>query len=129
MQSVNKIHVNSATKLSLNDRFSILQTNPSIKQQQQPQVQTVLPVAGAIRARRRSQSGGGGGGNGGGNSSTIAGGARSVRPAVEKASARNRTLLAQLDRKHKIRAALKIKRVRCNKTPFAHTASPHREWC
>lgn len=72
MQSVNKIHINNSTKLSLNDRFSSLHSAPST----------------AVTAARRN--------------ATI----------VNKASIRNRNLLAQLDQKHKLRAAIKIKRVR-----------------
>lgn len=84
MQSINKIHVNSSTKLSLNDRFTFMQT-AGPKPQSAP----------TRRIRSRSQS--------------------ASRPANNrangKASIRNRRLLEQLDQKHKMRAALRIKRV------------------
>lgn len=82
MQSVNKIHVNSSTKLSLNDRFTIIQT-VGPKTTSSPQ----------RRNRSRSRS------------------ASRSRINNEKASVRNRKLLEQLDQKHAMRAALKIKRV------------------
>lgn len=81
MQSVSKIHVNSSTKLSLNDRFTI--------------IQTVGPKAAGPATPRRN------------NRSRSASRSR----VTDKASIRNRKLLEQLDQKHAMRAALKIKRV------------------
>lgn len=85
--------MNGATKISLSDRFSILQsTAPAAK------------ITGRRNSRSRSRS------------RTInhpdviqATPNRQINP---KASIRNRNLLAQLDHKQKMRAALKIKRVR-----------------
>lgn len=85
MSSINKIHVNGATTLSLNDRFTIMQ-----------KVGDRIPQ-GRSRSRSRSQS------------------RAQPRPAIinnPRATLRNRNLLAKLDQKHKMRAALKIKRVR-----------------
>ena len=79
MQSVNKIHVNSSTKLSLNDRFTTLATRPK------------SPGPNGRNNRSRSAS--------------------RTRANSNKASLRNRKLLEQLDQKHLMRAALKIKRV------------------
>lgn len=87
MQSINKIHVNSSTKLSLNDRFTIFQT---------VQPKSPGPV-GLRRKNARNRSG-----------------SRGPPAAVAntpKASLRNKRLLEQLDQKHLMRAALKIKRV------------------
>lgn len=85
MQSINKIHVNSSTKLSLNDRFTF--------------IQTAAPRPAGIPSRRnrsRSQS-----------QSRVANNTR----VNGKSSMRNRRLLDQLEQKHKMQAALRIKRV------------------
>lgn len=77
MQSVNKIH---STKISLNDRFTI--------------IQTVQPNAtpGTPNRRRRSQS-------------------ISRTRSSPKSSLQNRRLLEQLDQKHMMRTALRLKKV------------------
>lgn len=75
MQSVNKIH---STRISLNDRFTI--------------IQTVQPNATSPR-RRRSQS----------NNSRVR--------SSPKSSLQNRRLLEQLDQKHMMRTALRLKKV------------------
>lgn len=73
--------------MSLNDRFTIMQKVGGGSAQSQP------PRA---RSRSRSRSR-----------------ARAPAPAPHPATTlRNRSLLAQLEQKHKLRAALKIKRVR-----------------
>lgn len=74
MQSVNKIH---STRISLNDRFTI--------------IQTVQPNAASPR-RRRSQS----------NNSRVR--------SSPKSSLQNRRLLEQLDQKHMMRTALRLKK-------------------
>lgn len=90
MQAVNKIHVSSATKISLNDRFTIIQTVGPKSRGPQKQQATLRPVRNRPRSRSRSRS-------------------RSQGRA--KASLQNRVLLQQLDQKHKMRTALRIKRV------------------
>ncbi|XP_037026521.1 putative uncharacterized protein DDB_G0286901 [Bradysia coprophila] len=76
MQSVNKIH---STRISLNDRFTI--------------IQTVQPnAAAASPRRRRSQS------------------ANSRIRSSPKSSLQNRRLLEQLDQKHMMRTALRLKK-------------------
>lgn len=94
MQSLNKLHINGSTKISLSDRFAILQS-------------AAPPTPAKIAGRRNSRS----------RSRTNNFSAGAVQPALNrsvnpKASIRNRNLLAQLDQKQKMRAALKIKRVR-----------------
>lgn len=79
MQSINKIH---STRISLNDRFTIIQT-----------VQPNAAAATASPRRRRSQS--------------INGRTRSS----PKSSIQNRKLLEQLDQKHMMRTALRLKKV------------------
>lgn len=86
--SIDKIHVNFSTKISLNDRFTVMQSVG-------PKVPPIRKIS-----RRRTQSasldsGGGGSGGGGG---------------PQTASLANRKLLEQLEKKHKIQAALKLKR-------------------
>lgn len=93
MQSLNKIHINGSTKISLSDRFSILQS-------------ATPPAAAKITGRSRSRSRSRTNNHSGAVQPTI------NRPINAKASIRNRNLLAQLDQKQKMRAALKIKRVR-----------------
>lgn len=95
MQSLNKIHINGATKISLSDRFSILQS-----------AAPPLATTGKISARRNSRSRSRTNTQPGANQPLI------NRPVIAKASLRNRNLLAQLDQKQKMRAALRIKRVR-----------------
>lgn len=86
MQAVNKIHVSSATKISLNDRFTIIQTVRPKSPGPHKQQAALRPVRNRPRSRSRSQG-------------------------REKASLQNRVLLQQLDQKHKMRTALRIKRV------------------
>lgn len=88
MSSQNKFHLNGSTTLSLNERFTRIQGHGGV---QKPNRQ-VEPR----RSRSRSSS----------------------RPRVvphpelkPRISIRNRSLLAQLDQKHILRAALKLKRV------------------
>lgn len=77
MQSINKIH---STRISLNDRFTIIQTvQPS--------------TAPATPRRRRSQS------------------VNSRSRSSPKSSLQNRRLLEQLDQKHMMRTALRLKKV------------------
>lgn len=97
MQSVNKIHVNGSTKLSLSDRFTFLQSATPLASK---------AAAGKIGARRNSRS------RSQSRSRIAATVPAIIRPVSLKTSIRNRNLLAQLDQKQKIRAALKIKRVR-----------------
>lgn len=90
MQSINKIHVNSSTEMSLNERFTIMQRSA-------PPTPTAANEAGR-RIRMRSAS----------------------RPAAARplnrptTSTQNRRLLEQLDKKHIMRAALRLKRVNAN---------------
>lgn len=88
MSSGNKFHFNGSTLLSLNERFTRMQSRGGV---QKPN-RRVEPR----RSRSRSIS----------------------RPRVvpqpeptPRISIRNRSLLAQLDQKHILRAALKLKRV------------------
>lgn len=105
MQSLNKIHINGSTKISLSDRFSILQSAApaAFKAGAAP-----AKIAGRRNSRSRSRS----------RAINYTGAAQpQVQPAVNaKTSIRNRNLLAQLDQKQKMRAALKIKRVRLTHT-------------
>lgn len=117
MQSLNKIHINGSTKISLSDRFSILQSTAP-----PPFKATPAKINGRRNSRSRSRS-------------------RSIHPSATvqsapnravnpKASIRNRNLLAQLDQKQKMRAALKIKRVRSWKTsqpPSSHILDTYDE--
>lgn len=96
MSSIGKVHLNGSTVLSLNDRFTIMQRQP----------QSAAPRP---RARSRSRS-----------RSRIlpqmtaasAAAAASVVPISPRTSLRNRNLVHQLDQRHKMRIALKLKRVR-----------------
>lgn len=93
MSSINKIHVNGATTLSLNDRFTIMQ-----------KVGNSASVAGPVGpARRRSRSRS--------RSRTIPQPTLN-HPAARANTLRNQSLLARFEQKHKLRAALKLKRVR-----------------
>lgn len=84
MQSINKIH---STRISLNDRFTIIQTvQPSA-------------TAPATPRRRRSQS------------------ANSRTRSSPKSSLQNRRLLEQLDQKHMMRTALRLKKVNFRSKP------------
>lgn len=88
MSSENKFHLNGSTVLSLNERFTRMQGHGGV------------PKPNRRVESRRSRS-------------------RSIsRPRVApqpehtpRISVRNRSLLAQLDQKHVLRAALKLKRV------------------
>ena len=86
--TLNKIHVTNSTSLSLNERFTAISSQPKV----------VTNIGNARRSRSRSRS-------------------RSVQrqvPIVKKeqvSSRANQRLLAQLQRKHKMHAALKLKRV------------------
>lgn len=94
MSSIGKVHLNGSTVLSLNDRFTIMQKQvgggASAPARPQPR-----PRA---RSRSRSRS-----------RFTPQMAATSAPPRI---SIRNRSLLQQLDHKHKLRVALKLKRVR-----------------
>lgn len=82
--SINKIHINNTTNLSLNDRFTVMQS-----------VGPKLPApTRKVAPRRRTQS-----------ASSI------LEKPSPNVSLANRKLLEQLDKKHKMRAALKLKRV------------------
>lgn len=91
MQSINKIHINSSTEMSLNDRFTIMQrsgpTHPTASNE----------TGRRIRMRSSSRPAG-------------------RPPALNRTttSTQNRRLLEQLDKKHKMRAALRLKRVNAN---------------
>lgn len=96
MSSIGKVHLNGSTVLSLNDRFTIMQRQP--------------PAA-APRPRSRSRS----------RSrllpqmnasSAAAAAAAAIAPISPRTSLRNRNLVNQLDQRHKMRIALKLKRVR-----------------
>lgn len=80
MQSINKIHINNSTEMSLNDRFTIMQKSIGSTNNEPRR---------RIRMRSSSKS----------------------RILNQPASTPNRRLLEQLDKKHKMRAALKLKRV------------------
>ncbi|XP_037923826.1 chromatin target of PRMT1 protein [Hermetia illucens] len=81
--SINKIHINNTTNLSLNDRFTVMQS-----------VGPKLPTpTRKVAPRRRTQS-----------ASSI------LEKPSPNVSLANRKLLEQLDKKHKMRAALKLKR-------------------
>lgn len=96
MSSIGKVHLNGSTVLSLNDRFTIMQ--------RQPPAVTPRPRA-RSRSRSRSrllpQM----------NAATAAA-AASIAPISPRTSLRNRNLVHQLDQRHKMRIALKLKRVR-----------------
>lgn len=90
MSSIGKVHLNGSTVLSLNDRFTIMQ-----KQGGGGPAMVPRP-----RARSRSRS-------------------RprhipqiTAAPVPPRVTLRNRNLLQQLDQRHKLRVALKLKRVR-----------------
>lgn len=85
--TLSKIHVTNSTGLSLNERFTAISTQPKV----------VTSIGSGRRSRSRS---------------------RSVQRPIpttmssERISSRaNQRLLAQLQRKHKVQAALKLKRV------------------
>lgn len=85
--SLNKIHVSNSTGLSLNERFTAITS--------QPKVHITNVRGGQSRSRSRSRSV-----------------QRTIPATVERVSSRaNHRLLAQLQRKHKMQAALKLKRV------------------
>ncbi|XP_031619995.1 serine/arginine repetitive matrix protein 5-like [Contarinia nasturtii] len=92
MSSIGKVHLNGSTVLSLNDRFTIMQKQggggggPS------------RPMPPRPRARSRSRS-----------RSRYVPQMADV-PISPRVSIRNRSLLQQLDQKHKLRVALKLKR-------------------
>lgn len=91
MSSIGKVHLNGSTVLSLNDRFTIMQKQgggggPS--------------MAPRPRARSRSRS----------RSRHVP--QMTVAPVSPRITLRNRSLLQQLDQRHKMRVALKLKRVR-----------------
>lgn len=73
---VSKIHASNTTKLSLNDRFTIIQTAPKVS------VVNKSPVR-----RRRSQS------------------VQNDRPKITAGSLRNRKLVDELERRHSSRRA------------------------
>lgn len=119
---MSKIHVNGATRMSLNDRFTIMKTvgggvsggngglSPPIRARH---VSSRPRSLSRPRSRSRSRS-------------------RSrVAPVNPYDSIRNRNFLAQLERQHKMRVALQIKRVRFNTTNYhkqknkANSIRPH----
>lgn len=93
MSSIGKVHLNGSTVLSLNDRFTIMQKQGA-----------AAPPRPRARSRSRSRSRA---------MPHMAGAsAAAVAPISPRTSLRNRSLLQQLDQKHKMRVALKLKRVR-----------------
>lgn len=84
--TLSKIHVTNSTGVSLNERFTAISTQPKV----------VTNIGTARRSRSRSVQ-------------------RQVpvaAVAVDNVNSRaNQRLLAQLQRKHKVQAALKLKRV------------------
>lgn len=91
MSSIGKVHLNGSTVLSLNDRFTIMQRQPA-------------SAAPRPRARSRSRS----------RSRLMPhiAAAPSVAHVSPRTTIRNRNLVHQLDQRHKMRLALKLKRVR-----------------
>lgn len=95
MSSIGKVHLNGSTVLSLNDRFTIMQRHPP-------------SASPRPRARSRSRS----------RSRLLpqhmsaSAAAAPVAPVPARISLRNRNLVHQLDQRHKMRVALKLKRVR-----------------
>lgn len=85
MQSINKIHINNSTEMSLNDRFTIMQRNGGSTSN------SLNEPRRRIRMRSTSKS--------------------RILLNQPAASTPNRRLLEQLEKKHKMRAALKLKRV------------------
>lgn len=93
MSSIGKVHLNGSTVLSLNDRFTIMQKQGgSAPAQPRPRP----------RARSRSRS----------RSRLVPQHIQATAPVSPRTTLRNRSLLQQLDHKHKMRVALKLKRVR-----------------
>ena len=79
MSSINKIHLNNSTRISLNDRFTIMKS--------------VVPSSPSQdRGRSRSRS-------------------RTRQTNTPRGSMTNCKLVEELDRKHKMRSALKLKNV------------------
>jgi hypothetical protein len=97
--------MNSSTAITLNDRFSLSMKKPQQQQQQQTQ---------GMRSRSRSRSRGPAV-NGNRGRQTMNRGRSQQRDAL-RGSQRNRTLLSQLERQHKMRMALKLKNVTINNT-------------
>lgn len=93
MSSIGKVHLNGSTVLSLNDRFTIMQ-----KQGGGNGGASMAP-----RARSRSRS----------RTRHIPQRPQLAAPVSPRITLRNRSLLQQLDQRHKMRVALKLKRV-CN---------------
>lgn len=75
--------MNKSTSITLNDRFTIISKTIDVRPQTQPR-----------RARSRSRSRG-----------------RQPQPQTLQGSNQNRTFLNQLEKKHKMRLALKLKNV------------------
>lgn len=96
MSSINKIHVNGATTLSLNDRFTIMQ-----KAGNKVPASASPSAIGLVRRRSRSRS------RSRSNPQPV-----QHHPVARVATLRNQSLLARFEQKHKFRAALKLKRVR-----------------
>lgn len=92
MSSIGKVHLNGSTVLSLNDRFTIMQ--------KQGGSGAPAPVRPRARSRSRSRS-------------RLVPHVAAAVPISPRTTLRNRNLLQQLDHKHKMRVALKLKRV-CN---------------
>lgn len=102
MSSIGKVHLNGSTVLSLNDRFTIMQKQgggggaPAQR----------APVRPRARSRSRSRS-------------RLVPQHIAAAPVRPRTTFRNRNLLQQLDQKHKLRVALKLKRVRNWKSHIA----------
>lgn len=107
MQSLNRIHVNSSTRLSLNDRFTIMKKVGGGTPNRGPPNRGPQNRGPASRGSSRGRSLTS-------NRNRSRSRSRSRPQADPVSSLQNRNFLAQLDRKHKMRAALQIKRVRFN---------------
>lgn len=107
--SINKIHVNSSTRLSLNDRFTIMKKVGGGPSSQPREVTRGRSVS---RSRNRSRS-----------RSRSRGRQVAVAPVNRATSIRNRQMVSRLDQRHMLQTALKIKRV-C----FPHHIQYVRPW-
>lgn len=93
MSSVKKVHLNGSTILSLNDRFTIMQKQTGEPAPQRSRSRSRSQARSRSRSRSRPR---------------MAPAQVAVAPRIRE---RNRNFLAQLDQKHKIRLAMKLKRV------------------
>lgn len=95
--SISKIHVNNSTRLSLNDRFTIMKDvggGPSSAHAPPTRGRSVSRSRNRSRSRSRSR-----------------GPQISVAPVNRATSLRNRQMVSRLDQRHMLQTALKIKRV------------------